>query len=185
MRRWLGLFIGAIGTAMLAYDKSTLAPIAALNTLEILFGNHAHTLAIGACLLATFCYGIAANYTKKNFSGIPPLVLATASQFGAAIFLAIPAIILWPKIAPSLQAWLAVIALGVFCTGIAYALYFRLIARAGAPRTLTVTFLIPVFATAYGSWFLNERITNGMLLWGGVILLGTAIAVYPAKSAAK
>ncbi len=185
IRRWLGLFVGAIGTAMLAYDKSAVAPVAALNTTETIFGNHAETLAIGACLLATFCYGIAANYTKKNFNDIPPLVLATASQLGAAIFLAIPAIMLWPKTAPSLQAWLAVIALGVFCTGIAYALYFRLIARAGAPRTLTVTFLIPVFATAYGSWFLNEHITNGMLLWGGVILLGTAIAVYPAKSVAK
>jgi drug/metabolite transporter (DMT)-like permease len=184
-RRWLGLVIGAAGTAMLAYDKSALAPVAALSTSETIFGIHAQTLAVAACLLATFCYGIAANYTKKNFATLPPLVLATASQFGAAVFLVIPAIVLWPRTMPSAQAWLAVVALGVFCTGIAYALYFRLIASAGAPRTLTVTFLIPVFAMAYGSLFLNERITQGMVLWGGVILVGTAIAVYPAKSGAK
>lgn len=186
-RRWLGLFIGAAGTAMLALDKSALSPIQTSMAVapDASFNGYAQTLAVIACLLATFCYGIAANYTKRNFRDVPPLVLATASQFGAAVFLIIPAIFLWPKSMPSAQAWLAVLALGVFCTGIAYALYFRLIARAGAPRTLTVTFLIPVFATAYGSLFLNERITQGMLLWGGVILLGTAIAVYPSKSAVK
>lgn len=186
-RRWAGLFLGGMGTAMLAYDKSALVPVSVnlASPPDTILGIHTQTLAIAACLLATFCYGIAANYTKKNLRDVPPLVLATASQFGAAVFLAIPAIVLWPKTMPSAQAWLAVVALGVFCTGIAYALYFRLIAKAGAPRTLTVTFLIPVFAMAYGSLFLNEHITQGMVLWGGVILLGTAIAVYPAKSAAK
>ncbi len=183
-RRSIGLLLGAAGTAMLALDKSAALATGATvgaTPFGITIGDYAQTVAILACILATFCYGLSANYAKKHLQGLPPMVLAVASQFGAAAFLVIPAIALWPSANPSTQAWLAVAALGVLCTGIAYAPYFRLIARAGATRTLTVTFLIPVFATAYGSWFLGERITQGMLLWGGVILAGTAIAVYPGK----
>jgi drug/metabolite transporter (DMT)-like permease len=66
--------------------------------------------------------------------------------------------------------------LGVLCTGLAYVLYFRLIERAGPARALTVTFLIPVFAVAYGVLLLGEGITLWMLLCGAVILLGTALS---------
>jgi drug/metabolite transporter (DMT)-like permease len=66
--------------------------------------------------------------------------------------------------------------LGVACTGIAYILYFRLIASAGPQRTLTVTFLIPVFAVFYGAIFLREIITSWMLLCAVVIVCGTALA---------
>jgi drug/metabolite transporter (DMT)-like permease len=68
------------------------------------------------------------------------------------------------------------IAVGVLCTGIAYILYFRLIENAGPAKALTVTFLIPVFAIAYGVVLLQEHITAWMLLCGTVILLGTGLA---------
>jgi drug/metabolite transporter (DMT)-like permease len=66
--------------------------------------------------------------------------------------------------------------LGVACTGIAYILYFRLIEKAGPQRTLTVTFLIPVFAVFYGAVFLSESVTPWMLLCAVVIVCGTALA---------
>jgi drug/metabolite transporter (DMT)-like permease len=75
-----------------------------------------------------------------------------------------------------LNAWLALLALGVFCTGIAYILYFRLIENAGPPRALAVTFLVPVFAVLYGVLFLGETVTGWMLLCAGVIVCGTALS---------
>lgn len=55
--------------------------------------------------------------------------------------------------------------------GVAYILYFRLIETAGPARALTVTFLVPVFAIAYGVIFLSEVVTAWMLLCGAVIFL--------------
>ena len=109
-------------------------------------------------------------------TGIPALVTATGSQCGATLGLVLPTLLLWPTHAPSLQAWLAVIVLGVLCTGSAYILYFRLIANAGPARALTVTFLIPVFAVLYGVAFLGESVTLWMLLCAVVIICGTALA---------
>ena len=82
----------------------------------------------------------------------------------------------WPNHPVSLQAWLAAVALGVLCSGVAYILYFRLIDRAGPARALTVTFLIPVFAIAYGVLLLGEEVTSWMLVCGAVILAGTALS---------
>ena len=82
----------------------------------------------------------------------------------------------WPDQAPSTQAWLAVTALGVLCTGAAYILYFRLIVNAGPARALTVTFAIPVFAIAYGVILLGEGVTHWMLGCAAVIVLGTSLS---------
>jgi len=65
---------------------------------------------------------------------------------------------------------------GVLCTAVAYILFFRLIEAAGPSRTLTVTFLIPVFALGYGAVLLGEPITAWMVGCGTVILLGVALA---------
>lgn len=132
--------------------------------------------AIFAGLLAALCYGIAAHYTKKRLAGASPLVIATGSQIGAAALLAAPAIYFWPARMPSLSAWLFALVLGVVCTGLAYILYFRLIARAGAAKAIAVTYLIPVFGMGWGWVFLSERITASMVLGCAVILLGIAMA---------
>ncbi|MNE88219.1 putative DMT superfamily transporter inner membrane protein [compost metagenome] len=95
---------------------------------------------------------------------------------GATLALALPAWIFWPDHRPSLQAWLAVAAMAVLCTGIAYVLYFRLIARAGPSRALAVTFLAPVFAVFYGSVFLQEPVTGWMLGCGLIVVLGTMLS---------
>ena len=77
---------------------------------------------------------------------------------------------------PSSHDWLALIALGVLCTGIAYALYFRLLARLGPAKTMAVTFLIPAFAILWGILFLDESISLVMIVGCAVILIGTALA---------
>ncbi len=165
--RILGLAIGFLGVILLAAGKASFKPNAS---------GSSSGLAIIACLFACLCYGIAASFTKRFLTGIPPLVTAAGSQCGATLGLALPMLWLWPAQAPSLNAWLAIGVLGVLCTGVAYVLYFRLIANAGPSRTLTVTFLIPVFAVVYGVAFLGEAITLWMVLCGAVIICGTALS---------
>jgi drug/metabolite transporter (DMT)-like permease len=167
LSRIAGIVMGFGGIALLAWDKATFRPDAS---------GAAPGWAVLACLLACLCYGIAASFTKKYMGGIDPMVTAAGSQMGATLGLMVPAIWLWPARTPSTSAWLAMLVLGVACTGIAYILYFRLIASAGPQRTLTVTFLIPVFAVFYGAIFLREIITSWMLLCAVVIVCGTALA---------
>ena len=168
--RIAGIVIGFGGIALLAWDKASFKPDAS-NQLGLAPG-----WAVLACLLACLCYGISASFTKKYMVGINPLVTAAGSQIGATLGLLIPAIWLWPSVTPGTTAWLALLVLGVACTGVAYILYFRLIEKAGPQRTLTVTFLIPVFAVFYGAVFLRESITPWMLLCALVIVCGTALA---------
>ena len=87
-----------------------------------------------------------------------------------------PPVLFWPAHPPGLRAWLALLFVGVVCTGIAYVLYFRLIESAGPVRALTVTFVVPVFALFYGSVFLSEAITPWMIGCGVIILLGTSLS---------
>ena len=132
--------------------------------------------AVLACLLATVCYAFAASFTKRYLTGVHPLATATGSQIGASIGLALPTLWFWPAQMPGLKPWLALVALGVVCTGVAYILYFRLIERAGPARALAVTFVVPVFALTYGGLFLGEQLTLWMLVCGVIIICGTALA---------
>ena len=101
---------------------------------------------------------------------------ASVSTLGAALVLALPTLWFWPATTPGLRAWGAVAAIAVLCTGIAYIMYFRLIARVGSSRALAVTFLAPVFAVLYGMLFLGEHVTPWMLGCGLVIVCGTLLS---------
>lgn len=165
--RILGLVIGFVGVTLLAWNKAAFKPDATgLST----------GWAVLAVLLACLCYGIAASYTKRYLGGLPALVTATGSQLGATLGLAVPTLWLWPQRMPSATAWLAVLALGVLCTGVAYILYFRLIENVGPARSLTVTFVLPLFAVIYGVIFLSETVSAWMLLCAGIIVFGTALS---------
>jgi drug/metabolite transporter (DMT)-like permease len=163
--RLLGLAIGFAGVAALAWDKATFKAGAASPGLAVL-----------ATLAATLCYGIAASLAKKYLTGVPPLASATGSQIGAMLFLLLPAATHLPAQNPSSTAWIAIVLLALFCTALAYILYFRLIATAGPAHASAVTFLIPVFGVAYGALFLQEAITVSMVVCGAVIVLGTALS---------
>ena len=165
--RILGLLIGFAGVALLAWDKASFKPDAS---------GKATGWAVLACLVACVCYGVSASYTKRYLTGIPPLVTATGSQLGATLGLALPALWFWPAHAPSAQAWLALLAVGILCTGVAYILYFKLIENVGPARSLSVTFVAPVFALFYGYLFLNESVNAWMVFCGVVIVCGTMLS---------
>jgi len=66
--------------------------------------------------------------------------------------------------------------LGVLCTGVAFVFYYRLIARVGAPRTSTVTYLIPLFGVIWAWGVLGEPLTLTMALAGALILAGVGLS---------
>ncbi len=174
--RVLGLMIGFAGVALLAADKASFKP-----------GGTGW--AVLACLVATLCYGYAASYTKRHLAGVHPLAIATGSQLGATLGLALPMWWWWPAHNPGWAPWLSLLVLGVLCSGVAYILYFRLIAELGPARAITVTFLVPVFAVLYGTTLLDENLTPYMLACGAVVVLGTALSSgvlrLPAKRAVE
>jgi drug/metabolite transporter (DMT)-like permease len=167
--RWLGLAIGVAGVVGLAWEKLGLKA-------QLPPGSVGPALAIAACVGATVLYGLSANFTRRYLTGVPPLALAAGSQISATVVLALPAWWWWPATPPSARSWGAAAALAVVCTGLAYLLFFRLIARVGATQAISVTFLIPAFAMLWGWLFLHEAPTGAMLLGCAVILLGTALS---------
>ncbi len=168
----LGLLIGFGGVLLLVWGRNALA-------------GGGSGWALVAALCATLAYGIAANYTKRTLTGVGSLSIATGSQCAAALALLPLAVWAWPAAVPPLRTWLEVILLGVASTGVAYLLYFRLIANVGPTRAVSVTFLIPVFGMLWGALYLGEAVTLSMLLGCGVILLGTALTLGLLRPAAS
>jgi drug/metabolite transporter (DMT)-like permease len=78
--------------------------------------------------------------------------------------------------------WLMLAALGLVCTALAYILYFRLIADIGPVKSLTVTFLIPLFGVLWGSVFLNEPITVAHLAGGALIGVAVWLVLRPERA---
>ena len=156
-----GLALGVIGVALLAgFDTVMLTPGA--------------TIALFAALGASFSYAIASNYAKSATS-VDPFANAHGSMWAATLLLA-PAMPFFPPAAlPTVAVALAVVALGVLCSGVAYLLYFRLIADLGAASALTVTFLIPVFGVLWGTLFLNEHIGWYTIVGSVTVVAGTAL----------
>ncbi|UCG96247.1 MAG: DMT family transporter [Burkholderiales bacterium] len=166
--QWLGLAVGALGVLVLVGDKIHFDRSGA---------GWTETVAVGAALLGMMCYGLSANVAKRTLAGVPPLATAAGSQIAAAALLAPAALLTWPAQVPAAGAWTAAIVLGVLCTGLAHVLYFRLIERIGAMRAANVTYLIPLFATLWGSAFLAEPVTVRLLAGGAIVLAGTALAL--------
>ncbi|MEO7761426.1 MAG: DMT family transporter [Casimicrobiaceae bacterium] len=161
--RVVGLVVGFAGVAVLVGGKPS-------------FQAGGEGWAIVLALAASLSYGIGPNYMKRNLAGVSALSIATGSQIAAAVIVLPLALVWWPDQVPSAGAWGAAIALGVACTGLAYLLYFRLIANIGPTRAIAVTFLIPAFGMLWGGLFLGEPVTFAMLAGCAVILLGTALA---------
>lgn len=161
-----GLAIGFSGVLWLAWDRASFKPDAS---------GTSPSVAVLACLTATLMYGLSASMTRRWLTGVPPMAVATGSQLSAAVVLLPLMATHWPAAMPGMRAWGAVAALALVCTGVAYVLYFRLMAHIGATHALSVTFLIPAFAIAWGGLFLGETVSATMLAACAVILVGTAL----------
>jgi drug/metabolite transporter (DMT)-like permease len=159
-RRTVGLIAGFVGVAVLASGKMggiSVWPAALAGT--------------GAALL----YGFGANLIRRQLVGLPPGAVAAATLLCSAAFISPLALATWPSTPIPALSWLCAVLLGVMCTGIAFALYYRLISRIGAPRASTVTYLVPLFGVLWAWLALGEPLTVTMAVAGALILGGVAL----------
>lgn len=177
---WAAL-IGALRTGTVLTGKSLLGMLFGIAGVGLLTGIEAVTLAPGgglamvAAVAAAFSYGLATTYAKSA-SPVEPFANAHGSMWAATLLLVpVLAFAPLPTAAPGMGIVAAVVALGVVCSGLAYLLYFRLIADLGATPALTVTFLIPVFGVLWGHLFLDEAVGWHTLAGAALVLLGTAL----------
>lgn len=157
-----GMLLGVLGVSLLV----------GIETIRLPEGGG---LAIVAGLGAAFSYGIATTYTKTAKS-VEPFANAHGSMWAATLMLVPLMLQAGPlQTMPPIHVTLSVVALGIVCSGVAYLLYFRLIADIGAAPALTVTFLIPVFGILWGNVFLEEHVGWHTLAGSLTILMGTAL----------
>ena len=131
-------------------------------------------IAIACALGAALSYGIATTYAKSART-VDPFSNAHGSMWLASLLI-LPAVPFFPSSAPvSTTVMLSVLTLGVVCSGVAYLLYFRLIADLGATSALTVTFLIPIFGILWGHLALGEPISWQTGLGAAIVVTGTAL----------
>ena len=143
---------------------------------DALTGLGSNVLAQMAVIGATVSYAFAGIFGKR-FKEIPPYIIASG-QITCTTIMMIP-IVLWfdhPWLLPlpGLKTWGALLGLALLSTSVAYVIYFRLLATAGATNLLLVTFLIPVSASFLGMTILSERLDFCHFI--GMILIGLGLA---------
>ena len=160
--RVIGLVVGFAGVLVLVWGR-------------LGFAGEGLGMPIVAVLGATLSYGIASVATKKYLAQVDSMTGAGGSLVFAAAALLPFAALAWPTDSPGALAWLSAVLLGVFCTGFAYVVFFRLIERIGSVGAVTVTFLVPAFAMLWGALLLDEEVTVRMLAGAAIILVGTSL----------
>ncbi|MFZ5967722.1 MAG: DMT family transporter [Bacillota bacterium] len=133
-------------------------------------------LSASLSILAAVSYAFAGVYAKRTFTGVDSLSIAIGQQMAAALLLLPITLTKIPSVHVSGMVVFAVIGLAVLCTAIAYLLYFYLIESVGPTKTLSVTFLIPLFGVIWGIVFLKEQVTTGMII-GLLIILSSVFMI--------
>jgi drug/metabolite transporter (DMT)-like permease len=168
-QRVVGVLIGLLGVTVLIGPSSLqdLGP-----------GMSVGTLAQLAIIGAAISYGCASVYGRRFKSmGISPFTTAVGQVTTATIIL-LPLAFLFERPDqlpnPSLQVWLSILCLGVFCTALGYSLFFRILSSSGATNVVLVTFLVPVSAN-FLSWLILGEQLHGRY-FSGMAFIGLGLA---------
>jgi len=178
-------FFAAAFGYLLFRDRLSLVAIGGLvigfsGVLVLMQGNNGVDSTIGlsaflAGLLAASCYGFSTHLINRNLAGVSGMAITAGSLVFSSLYLSPILLLTVPEELPGPRIWAEVFILGTFCTGLPYLLFYRLVMRIGAYRTLTVTYLVPVFSIFYGVTLLGETVTAAMA--GGSLLVLAGIAV--------
>ncbi len=143
-----------------------------------LSGDRASALGMLLVVAGTVSYGLSALWGRR-FKAIPPIVSA-ASQLICSSVLMIPIAGLadqfWRLPVPPASALVAVIALGVVSTAIAYILFFKIMAEAGSNNAMLVTLLIPISGITLGALRFGEALTLNQIV-GAVIIAASLLVI--------
>lgn len=159
-----GLVLGFVGV------------VVAVGLENLTIGNNllSHLAVMGAA----FCYGVSGIYTRRAFAGIPARTVAVG-QFVCAAVALLPVALLrhgLPTQLPPAGPLGAVVALALFCTAVAYILYYWLIEHIGATRTSMVTYMVTPLALIYGAAILREPVYLNTIAGLLLVVLGILLA---------
>ena len=172
--RLAGVVVGFIGVVLM------LGP-------DLLAGLGVGALAQLAILGAALSYAFAGVFGRRfGRLGVKPIQAATG-QVTASTLLLLPLALAveqpWRLAAPGVAVWLSVTALALLSTALAYLLYFRILATAGATNLMLVTFLVPVSAIVLGTSVLGERLAAEHFI--GMTLIGLGLAAIDGRPFAR
>ena len=178
------LFTVLIGAAFLADEQASarkfagvlmgLAGVTVMMGLDTVAGQGHALLPQLAILGAALSYASAGAYGRRfRRMGLDPILAAAGMVSGACVLMVPSALMLegWPR-GVAAPYWLAAITIGVLGTGLAYVIYFNILARAGATGISLVTFLVPVTAILLGWLFLDEVLGPAHAIGMAMIALG-------------
>ena len=160
--RLFGLIIGFIG-------------VVAVVGIESLSGRQ-DILSISMVILAAMGYAYAINMINRRIPQVAGLALNTWAMIITSVVYLPFALASWPSESPSIQAIGSVLALGVFCTAIAFILFFKVMVEVGPPRASLVTYLNTAVAVLLGVVLLGEPLTLGIALGLPLVLIGSYFA---------
>jgi drug/metabolite transporter (DMT)-like permease len=138
-----------------------------------------------ATVVATICYAGGAIFSR-GFKGLDPMAPAAGSLLcGAAVLVPVSLVVDRPwNLTPSMSSVLALLALAVFSTAMAFVLYFRLIQTLGSVGTTSQAYLRVPIGVALGVIFLGETLSPTVWIGLGCVVFGVAAMTIPARKAA-
>ena len=162
--RVVGLLVGFVGVAILVgFDPGVLAGTSLVPAL--------------ALLGSTFSYAAGAVYARRFLHGLRPMITALFEVVFALVIASALAVTVGGGIGlpDSGEAWLAVAWLGLLGSGLAFLVFFRLLARWGATRTSMVAYLLPVFGLILGAVVLQEPVDARLIIGTALVIAGVAL----------
>jgi drug/metabolite transporter (DMT)-like permease len=120
-------------------------------------------------------YAVAGIFGRRMLHALPALAPATGQLVTGALVLLPLAVLQFPQKTPSWLALGAVSTLAILGTAAASLMYYWLLSRVGATKSLLVTYLLPGFALVWGALFLHEAITLTAILGLAMVLLGISV----------
>ena len=161
-----------------------LGGVAVMMGIDVIGGQHP-LLPQLAVVCASISYGFSAWWGRRfRQIGVDPMVTAAGMLTASTLVLAIPVLALnGPPIGYPATSWAAVAALALLSSALAYVIYFRILASAGATNISLVTFLVPVSAILLGWLFLDERLGFAQLI--GMALIGAGLALIDGRLFAR
>jgi len=172
LRKLFGVIAGIAGICLIV-GVQALAGLGERLTAEI------------ATVVATVCYAGGAIFSR-GFKGLDPMAPAAGSLLcGAAILVPVGLVVDRPwTLAPSMSSVLALLALAVFSTALAFVIYFRLVQTLGSVGTTAQAYLRVPIGVALGVAFLGESLTPTAWIGLGCVVIGVAAMTMPARKAA-
>jgi len=161
-RRLFGIVVGFLGVFLLVGIES--------------FTGSSDPISILMILAAALGYAFAVIYITRKLPGASGVAINGIAMAMTAVFYSPALVFLWPDRAVSANAVYSLIALGVFSTGIAFAVFFTVMAEIGPTRASLVTYMNTAFAVVLGVIILNEPLTVGIIVGLPLVLVGSYLA---------